>query len=108
MPAAQVSRREAMVNLVWLFLSDALQVLLIGLIFGAGAPALFAMGIRALSFGAPDGLASADYRAHPLAKLVAVICFILVALAVVLGILIIVSDGLGLRVVFDWPLLQPK
>ena len=38
-------------NTVWLALEGAGNVLLAGLVLGAGLPAIFAMGIRALSWG---------------------------------------------------------
>ena len=51
-------------NIISLALEGALQVLIFGLILGAGLPAVFALGIRALSFGTHDE-DDADRSAFP-------------------------------------------
>lgn len=90
---------------VWLLLEGAWHVLLAGLVLGAGLPAIFAIGIRALSYGATgvDGLT--DHRPHPVAKVVAGLCFAVVVAAIAAGIGIIVAHGFGMTLQAGWPIL---
>lgn len=84
-----------------LFFSAIGQVLLIGLIVGAGLPALFAVGVRALAYGA-GGDAELDHAApKPLGTLVGYLCFAVVLAVILLGIAIIVSSGFGYQVSFE-------
>ncbi|MDO4919067.1 hypothetical protein [Kocuria sp.] len=73
---------------------SALTVLLAGLCFGAGLPALFTVGItlwsRATPQPRPDGTA---HRSVP-ALVGAVLCFAVVAAAVVIGVLWITRKSL--------------
>ena len=83
-----------------LFATAAWKVLVAGLVLGAGLPAVFALGIRfsavgAGSTGAPVEGGRAAYRALGMA------CFVVVALAVVLGITVIVAAGFGKLVSFE-------
>ncbi|MEV8158359.1 hypothetical protein [Kocuria salsicia] len=75
-------------------LKSALTVLLAGLCFGAGLPALFTVGITLWSRGTaqlrPDGAA----RKNPAALAGAVLCFAIVLAAVVIGILWITRKSL--------------
>jgi hypothetical protein len=77
---------------------DALwQVLLVGLLLGAGLPALFALGLRSLNtgrivsvggaYGTPDVEASKPSR---LGLAGAVVCFSIAILAVLFGIIVII------------------
>jgi hypothetical protein len=64
------------------------QVVLVGLLLGAGLPALFALGVRSLASGVrprprPPGIAGA------------VVCFGIVLAAVVAGILLLTKDFLS-------------
>lgn len=75
-----------------------LRVLVVGLIFGAGLPALFAVGVRLLAVGhgapgdtAPAGVAT---RSHPAALGVAYTLFAAIAVVVFLGVLWITKDSL--------------
>ena len=74
---------------------SAVKVLLAGLVFGAGLPALFAVGIRLQSAGegdiAPDGTVT---RPNPAARVGAWIAFGIVLVAVVIGILWITQKSL--------------
>ncbi|SHI67951.1 hypothetical protein SAMN02745244_00835 [Tessaracoccus bendigoensis DSM 12906] len=88
-------------NNLWLALQGAWQVLLVGLILGAGLPTIFALGIRALSYGVGADADATDHVPHPFAKVVAYSCFGIVVLAILLGIGTIVASGFGLDVVFD-------
>jgi hypothetical protein len=82
------------------------KVLVVGLILGAGLPALFAVGIRSLAYG-QDG--EAEVRAagtaapapHPVGRAIAVLCFAIVVVAVALGILFIVVSGFGKQLSFE-------
>lgn len=85
-----------------LFFDAAWKVLVAGLVLGAGLPALFALGIRLTSIGAPDpaaGTEASGSRAVPLTLGSA--CFVLAGLAVVLGITVVVATGFGKAVSFD-------
>jgi len=64
-----------------------LRVLVIGLILGAGLPALFAAGMLAYSFGA--GGEEADHLIHkpnPALKLLGIVLFLFVALVILAGV----------------------
>ena len=77
---------------------DALwQVLLLGLLLGAGLPALFALGLRSLDTGRTvtvggGGYGSPDEVSKPsrLGMAGAVVCFSIAILAVVFGIIVII------------------
>lgn len=82
-------------------LDGAWQVLLVGLVLGAGLPAVFALGIRSLALGA-GGRAEVDGGApHPVGRVLAGVCFAVVVLAVAAGITVVVASGFGLGVSFD-------
>jgi len=75
-------------------------VLWIGILLGAGLPALFALGIRFAAAGA-GGDAELDHAApKPAMTALGWLCFALVALAIVTGIAIIVSSGFGAKLDF--------
>ena len=82
------------------------KILVIGLVLGAGLPALFAAGIRAMAFG-QGGEAevhtagSAAAAPHPVGRAIAFLCFAIVILAVVLGIVFIVASGFGKALSFS-------
>lgn len=78
-----------------LFANSIWQVLVLGVLIGAGLPLLFAVGMRALAYGNAEG---PDGRYSPLGKPVAVLCFALVLAFIALGITIIVASGLGYHV----------
>ena len=82
-------------------LEGAWKVLLAGLILGAGLPAVFALGIRSMAFGA-GGDAEVDHAApHPVGRLVAYVLFAIVVLVALLGITYIVAGGFGKTISFD-------
>jgi hypothetical protein len=92
-----------------LFLQAVWKVMVAGLLLGAGLPALFALGVRFTAVGTgemtlPTALPRAGFRALGL------LCFVVVAVLVVLGITVIVAAGLGKTVSFDhvFPTLVPK
>lgn len=73
-----------------------LKVLLAGLIFGAGLPAIFAVGVRFWSMASPDEeMAATGVRARPAAYVVSAAAFLVVAAAVVAGILWITKKSLA-------------
>lgn len=84
-----------------LFFQAIGQVLLIGILVGAGLPAIFAYGIKAMAYGA-GGDAEVDHAAgHRIGTVLGVACFALVAVVIALGIAIIVSSGFGYHVSFE-------
>lgn len=70
------------------YLEASLRVLLVGLILGAGLPALYAVGLFAFSAGA--GGTDADgavHRPHPVLKPIGFVLILLVFAVIVLAIL---------------------
>ena len=85
---------------------SAVKILVVCLLLGAGLPALFAVGIRALAYGAggevevhESGVSSPTPR--PLGTVAGYVCFAVVLLGVILGITFIVASGFGKAVSFD-------
>jgi len=72
------------------------QVILVGLLLGAGLPAMFALGLRLLDSGTTtvDETGAATTTRSPLTRVAAVACFAVVVIAIVTGILFIMSDFL--------------
>ncbi|MFN8195245.1 MAG: hypothetical protein U0R80_13295 [Nocardioidaceae bacterium] len=96
-----------------LVLSAAWDVLWVGLVLGAGLPALFAVGVR-LNAGPADTVAAdgtlVSHEAPGWQRALAWLCFAVVLYGVVVGILIIVGGGMGKIVEFHGilPTLVPK
>ncbi len=96
-------------------LDSAWRILLVCLLLGAGLPALFALGIRALAYGAggepevSDSGVSAPVP-HPAGTVAGYACFTIAALAVLLGIAFIVAAGAGKTLSFEhvWPTVVAK
>lgn len=82
-------------------LQGAVQVLFVGLLLGAGLPAVFALGIRALAWADGGEAEVAGGRPQPLGRVLATACFALVGLGVLLGLAIIVSGGFGVELGLD-------
>jgi succinate dehydrogenase/fumarate reductase cytochrome b subunit len=76
------------------------QVLLVGLILGAGLPALFAVGIRSLAWGTAHET-TGELQTHPLGRVIAYLCFAVVILAVLMGIAVVVAGGFGMSLDFS-------
>ncbi len=99
---------------VMLALEGAGRVLLAGLLLGAGLPALYAFGIRAMAWGAGGEAGVHDegvvLKPHPIGKVIAWILFGIVILAVLLGISYIVAHGFGWTIKFNGiiPVFAPK
>ncbi|WP_341729966.1 hypothetical protein [Brooklawnia sp.] len=84
------------------------EVLLYAVVLGAGLPALFAVGVWALSFGAKGVDDVSEHHPHLIAKIFAGICFAGVVLAILAGIFIIVGHGFGVTLQLGWPLFVAK
>jgi hypothetical protein len=99
---------------VTLALEGAWKVLFAGLILGAGLPAVFAVGVRSMAFGQGGDAevhgAGAGPAAHPIGRVLAVLCFALVIAAVALGITYVVATGFGRTLTFThvYPTIVPK
>jgi hypothetical protein len=94
---------------------SAVRILLACLVLGAGLPALFAVGIRALAYGAggePEVYDSgvSTPKPRPLGTVAGYLCFTIVLLGVVLGITFIVASGFGKTVSFEhiYPIIADK
>jgi hypothetical protein len=77
----------------WIDLHALGQILLLGLICGAGLPAVFAVGLKALHFGAPSTGSESDelVRGNAVGVGAAVVCFAVVLAAIGWGIYLIVA-----------------
>ncbi len=95
---------------VRLALGAAWNVLYVGLLLGAGLPIMFALGVRLLSPPvAQDGEAVAS-SPSALNRVLAGLCFAVVAYGVLVGMLVIIGAGQGKVVSFEhfFPVLVPK
>jgi hypothetical protein len=81
----------------WINLGALWRILLVGLLAGAGLPALFAVGIRALASGPQTATAGADddrvIGGSRAGLVAAVFCFAVVLAAIGYGIYLIVSSS---------------
>lgn len=71
-----------------IYLDSIFKVLVVGLLLGAGLPAVFAMGLVAFSSGA--GVTNADGTTHapnPLLKFLGLTLFVLVGVVIVVALL---------------------
>ena len=90
-------------------LEGAMRVLVVGLLFGAGLPAIYALGIRALAYGQGGDAEVSHERPHPVGTVLAYLAFGLVIAGVLLGLTVIVATGLGMQLQFTpWPTLVEK
>lgn len=80
---------------VSLALEGAWKVLAVGLILGAGLPAIFATGVRSLAWGVGGDAEVSHARPNPLGRVVAAALFAIVAYAVISGILFVIASGQG-------------
>lgn len=99
---------------IWAALDGGWRVLLVGMVLGAGLPAMFAFGIRALAWGTGGDAEIHEtgviIKPHPLGRALAYTMFGLVILAVLLGIGYILAHGLGMTITFNGivPVFTPK
>jgi hypothetical protein len=85
-----------------LFFESAWKVLVAGLVLGAGIPALFALGVRFSAAGAGgDAMLVTSSPRKPAQMAVGAVCFVVAALAVILGITVVVASGFGKMVSFE-------
>jgi hypothetical protein len=80
---------------VSLALEGAWKVLAVGLLLGAGLPAIFATGVRSLAWGVGGDAELSHARPNPLGRVVAALLFAIVAYAVISGILFVIASGQG-------------
>lgn len=97
-------------NNVVLALDGAWRVLVAGLVLGAGLPTIFAVGVRALAYGAGGRAELSRRPGRPIGTVVAYLCFALVLVGVGLGITYIVASGFGKALSFEniYPTLVTK
>ncbi len=99
---------------VWAALDAAWRILAIGIVLGAGLPALFAFGIRAMAWGTGGDAEIHDEGslppAHPVGRVIGVVIFGFVVLVVLLGIGYIIAHGLGYNLSFSGglPVFVPR
>ena len=103
-----------------LFVEAAGQVALVALLLGAGLPVLFALGVRSFALARAAGGASAPDIAdgggatrsvlQPLLRIGGSLCFVLVVVAVAVGLTVIIATGFGQEVSFEqvFPTFVPK
>jgi hypothetical protein len=79
----------------WINLDALWKIVVIGLLLGAGLPALFAVGLRALSAGTADGPAGepATGGGSVVGRAAAGLCFAIVLAAIAWGIYSIVNQS---------------
>ena len=87
-------------------LDGAWRVLLASVLLGAGLPALFALGIRSLAWGAGGDAEVHESGVtgptpHPVGTWLGWACFGVVLLGVALGIAFIVASGFGMKLSFE-------
>lgn len=82
-------------NNIVLALEGAGQVLFVGILLGAGLPVIFALGIRALSYGVGGSADIEAHEPHLIGKVLAGLCFAVVIAAVLAGVGAIVMSGFG-------------
>ena len=80
----------------WIDLKAVWEIVVIGLLAGAGLPAIFAIGIRALGMPAKGHVTVADDEivgGNPAGIAIAAVCFAIVLAAIGYGIYIVVASG---------------
>jgi hypothetical protein len=91
----------------WFNYTAVLQIMIAGLIVGAGLPALFSLGVRLNAEGV--GVAEHDgnlSRRNPVLIALSWVVFALVLAAVIIGVLFIASDFIGQHT--GWYILGAK
>ena len=80
----------------WFNYAAAIDIVVFGLVIGAGLPALFAMGVRINAEGAGvAGHRDAVAKRNPLVVAVSWLIFAVVLIAVTVGVLFIARDFIG-------------
>lgn len=88
-------------DLIVLWLQGAWQLLLTGLVLGAGLPLVFALGIRSLALADGESAGEDPGEPKPWGRPLAWVLFAVVVIGVLLGLAVIVSSGFGYELVFD-------
>ncbi len=89
-------------SLFTLFASEISKVIVIGLIAGAGLPAIFSLGMAAFAYGAGGDAERNPQPGHPIGRVLGLLCFAIVLGSIVLGIAIIVAKGFGYHLSFEY------
>lgn len=84
-----------------LALGGAWKVLLYGLLLGAGLPALFAVGMKSLSWGTAHGGTEVAAAPHPAGRALAILCFAVVIAVALAGVALIIASGIGKTISFQ-------
>jgi hypothetical protein len=82
-------------------LAGAWRVLLASLVFGAGLPVIYALGIRSLARSEGGDVEVSHAAPNPFGKVIAGLCLLVVLAGVALGITIIAATGFGKAVSFE-------
>ena len=77
------------------------RVLLVSLVFGAALPVVYALGIRSLAWSEGGDAEVSHAAPHPLGKVLAGLCLLVVLAGVALGITIIAATGFGKAISFE-------
>lgn len=93
-----------------LFAGGLAKVFAASIILGAGLPAIFALGVRAMAYGSGATADGSAAPRRPIGHVLGILCFATVVLAIVAGISVILASGLGMTVSFDHviPTFAPK
>jgi hypothetical protein len=81
------------------------KVLLASLVLGAGLPAVFALGIRSLAWGAGGDAEVSNAAPNPWGRVAAYVCFAIVLYGLIVGIVFVVATGHGQNIDLShgWP-----
>lgn len=95
-------------SLIVLTAEGAVRVLVAGLLLGAGLPLIFALGIRSLAWAEGGKAEKSRADPRPVGRFLAWLCFGVVVVGVLMGLMVIISSGLGLEFGFRGilPVLQ--
>lgn len=89
-------------NTLTLVVQDAFQILLVGLLLGAGLPTLFAIGVRGLAMGQNgERTAATAYRPNPRGAVIAGGAFLIIVAAISIGLMVLIAPGFGMAVDFS-------
>lgn len=70
----------------WINLNALWRIIVVGLICGAGLPALFAIGLRALALRPASADDDRIYTGNPVGAAVAAVCFLVVLAGIAWGV----------------------
>ena len=91
------------------FAAEAIwKVGLVSLALGAGLPVLFAVGIRSLAWGSGGDAEASHAKANPIGKVLAGVIFLIVAYAIISGIVYVIATGKGANYDITFKNLYPE